>query len=298
MFEERIDSLQLTNINEIDYSIFPWLEIDCVEVEEGIILRIYRILSEHKSSKINVIVVPGLCSHFIGWLSSDHELSKIANIYHIETREKKTAKHSKKIVDYSFDVFVKDLNVIIEHYNLNKDGFYIFGDSFGAEIGALYLKTGYETPKGMILISPAETFSFSGWMKILFRFAPAFLYYPILPFLKCMLKHFRTDMKNDPGTYYLNKRNLETGIPKRMKACALELFDYKSDVNYSDFKFPVYIFAASNDKMHSYEQSVEISKKIPNAIFENLINFQETHSRGTAKKMKKFILDVEKSRKK
>ena len=156
------------------------------------------------------------------------------------------------------------------------------------------MKAGYIAPKGMILVSPTETFSFSGWMKVLFKFAPAWLYFPILPFLKFMLKHFRTDMKNDPGTYYLNKRNLETGIPRRMKACVLEIIDYQSDVNYSDFKFPVYILAASNDKIHSYEQSVEISKIIPNAIFENLINFQETHSRETAKKMKKFILDAEK----
>ncbi len=297
MLEEKVDNLQLTNINEVDYSIFPWLEIDYVKVEEGILLRIFKIPSEQKGSKINVVVVPGLCSHFIGWLSSDHELSKIANIYHIETREKNTAKHSKKKINYSFETFVKDLEIIIEHYDLNKDGFYIFGDSLGAEIGALYLKSGNKAPKGMILISPAETFSFSGWMKVLFKFAPAWLYYPILPFLKFILKHFRTDMKNDPGTYYLNKRNLETGIPKRMKACVLELFNYKSEINYSNFKFPVYIFAASNDKMHSYEQSVKISKSIPNAIFENLVNFQETHNRETAKKMNKFILDAEKREK-
>ncbi len=297
MLEEKMDNLQLANINEVDYSIFPWLEIDYVKVEEGILLRVYKIPSEHKRSKINLIVIPGLCSHFIGWLSSDHELSKIANIYHIETREKNTSRHSIKKIDYSFEVFVKDLKVIIEHYNLNEEGFYIYGDSFGAEIGALYMKAGYIAPKGMILISPAETFSFSGWMKILFKFAPSWLYYPILPFLKFILKHFRTDMKNDPGTYYLNKRNLETGIPKRMKACVLELLDYQSEVNYANFKFPAYIFAASNDKIHSYEQSVEISKRIPNAIFENLINFQETHSRETAKKMKKFILDIENKRK-
>ena len=82
-----------------------------------------------------------------------------------------------------------------------------------------------------------------------------------------------------------------------MKACVFELFDYKSDINYSNIKFPVYIFVASNDKMYSYEQSVEISKRIPNVIFENLINFQETHSRETAKKMSKFILDIERKEK-
>lgn len=294
MLEEEMDSIQLSNIKEIDYSIFPWLEIDHIEVEEGISLRIFKIPSEQKGSRINIVVIPGLCSHFLGWLSSDHELSKIANIYHIETREKNTSKHSKKKIDYSFEIFVKDLNVIIEHYNLNKDGFYIFGDSLGAEIGALYMKAGYKAPKAMILISPAKTFSFSGWMKVLFKFAPAWLYFPILPILKFLLKHYRTDMKNDPGAYYLNKRNLETGIPKRMKACAIKMMDYQSDVSYSDFNFPIYIFAASNDKMHSYEQSVEISKRIPNAIFENLVNYQETHNRETAKKMKKFIFDIEK----
>ncbi|MBY9000952.1 MAG: alpha/beta hydrolase [Candidatus Heimdallarchaeota archaeon] len=298
MLEEKLDdNLHLSNIKEIDYSIFTWLEIDYVKVEEGLLLRIFKIPSENKESKINVIVVPGLCSHFLGWINSDHELSKIANIYHIESREKNTAKHSKKKIDYKLETFAEDLNKVITYYNLNEQGFYLLGDSLGAEIAALYMKTSYKAPKGMILISPAETFSFSGWMKILFRFAPAWLYYPILPLLKLILKHYRTDMVNDPGTYYLNKRNLETGIPKRMKACAIELFNYKSEVDYSSFEFPVYIFAASNDKMHSYEQSEEITKRIPNVIFENVLNFQETHSRETASKMSKFILEIEKGKK-
>ena len=298
MLEEKLDKLQLSTVNEVDYSIFPWLELDYVKVEKEVLLRVYKIPCVNENSKINVVVIPGLCSHFLGWITSDHELSKIANVYHIETREKNTAEHYSKKVDYKIETFAKDLKIIIDHYNLDKDGFYLFGDSLGAEIAAQYMKLGEFSPKGMILISPAETFSFSKWMKVLFRNAPAWLFYPLLPFLKFVLKHFRTDMKNDPGAYYLNKRNLETGIPRRMKACAIELFDYVSDINYTEIEFPVYIFAASNDKMHSYEDSVKISKRLKNCKFENLVNFQETHSRETAKKMSEFILEIEKEKKK
>ena len=84
MLEEKLDeNLHISNIKEIDYSIFSWLEIDYVKVEEYVFLRIYTIPCENKESKINVVVIPGLCSHFLGWINADHELSKTTNIYHI-----------------------------------------------------------------------------------------------------------------------------------------------------------------------------------------------------------------------
>lgn len=293
MRNQLLEKLPFSSIKEIDMSIFPWLETDDVEVEKDVSLRVYKMPKQKKHSKINIIVIPGLCSHFLGWIDLDHQLSQIGDVYHIESREKSSSKHSKRKIDYSMETLAKDINKVVEHYRLNEDGFYLFGDSFGAEMAAQALKLGFHQPKGIILISPSRTFEFSGWMKVLFSIAPSWLYYPLLPFLKIILKRFRTDMKNDAGTYYLNKRNLETGNPRRMKWCAMSLFRYNSDLDYSIITFPTYIIAASTDKMHSYQESVEIAAEIPNAIFEDVENYHITHTRIVANKAKDFIVGLE-----
>lgn len=294
MQDISLETIPYSKIKEIDFSIFPWLELDYIEVEEGVMLRVYKIPCKNPSSRVNIVVIAGLVSHFLGWIDLNHELSKIGTIYHVETREKNSAKFYKKNIDYSMDTYADDINKVINKYKLDKDGYYIFGDSFGSEIAIKFLDKGYTSPKGLILISPTETFAFSGWMKILFRFAPYWLYYPLLPFLLFVLKYFRTNLKSDRGTYYLNRRNMITSKPKRMKKCALHMFSYASEVDYSRIKCPTYIFAASNDKMHSYQESVDIAEKIPNSIFENLVNYHLTHNRETAAKTINFILEIEK----
>ena len=293
MRNQLLEKLPFSPIKEIDWSIFPWLELDYVEVEKGVSLRVFKIPKKKKQSKINIVVIPGLSSHFLGWIDLNHELSQIGDVYHIESREKSSAKYSKRKIDYSMETLARDINNVVETYKLDKDGFYLFGDSFGSEMAAQSLKLGFHTPKGLVLISPTRTFAFSGWMKILFSIAPFWLYYPLLPFLKFVLKRFRTDMKNDAGTYYLNSRNIVTGNPKRMKWCAMSLFRYSSSLDYSIITYPTYIIAASTDKMHSYQESVEIAAEIPNAIFEDVVYYHITHGRKVAKKVQDFILGLE-----
>jgi pimeloyl-ACP methyl ester carboxylesterase len=286
-----LKNLPLSSKKAVDFSKFPWLELDYVAVEEGILLRVFKIECKKPDSKINIVVVAGLCSNFLGWIDIDNELS---NIDHIETREKSSAKHYKRKVNYSMERYATDISKVVEYYDLNKEGFYLFGDSFGSEVAVKYLDGGHHPPKGLILISPEASFSFSGWMKVLFRLLPYRLFYFFKPLLLFILKYLRTDMKNDPGSYYLNKRNIVTSDPKRMKKSAMNLFYYKSDADYSVIKSPTYIIAASTDKMHTFEKSIDVAKRIPNTMFEDVIYYQETHSRETAAKITKFILEVEK----
>lgn len=286
----NLEKLPYTKTTKIDYTSFSWLEIDEIEVEDGIYLRVFSAPCQQKETNLNIVLVVGLTSHFLGWIDVVRELSKIGNVYHIETREKPSAIHLKKKANYSMTIFAKDLKKIVEFYNLDKKSFHLFGDSFGSEVVVRYLDIGGYAPKSLVLISPVETFAFSKWMKILFTYAPYLLFYPLLPFLVFVIKYFRTDIKNDKETFYLNRRNLITGNPKRMKNCALELFDYSSNVDYSKIKCNTYILAASQDKMHSYEESVKISGQISNVYFEDVIYYHKTHSREITKKIKTFIL--------
>ncbi|MFW9852328.1 MAG: alpha/beta fold hydrolase [Candidatus Thorarchaeota archaeon] len=298
MQDEILKRLPFSSVKEMDLSIFTWLKSEYIEVDEGISIKVYIISSKDTTSKTNVVVIPGLCSHFYGWIDLDHELSKLFNVYHLESREKTSAIHKIRKVDYSMVTLANDLHKVVKNYGFEENGFYLLGDSFGAEIVSRYIELGNPPPKGLILISPERSFHFSKWMKILFTIAPSFLYYPLLPFLKFVLKNFRTDMKNDSGTYYLNSRNLTTGKPRRMKKCSMSLFSYKSKIDYTKLDLPTYIIAASTDKMHSYQQSVNISKELPNVVFEDIIHYHLTHSRKASKKIIDFILKLEKEKKK
>ncbi|MHA1258705.1 MAG: hypothetical protein ACTSRO_03530 [Candidatus Heimdallarchaeaceae archaeon] len=207
MKEEEIEQLPFSKIKNINFSKFSWIKVDRVRVEEGVELRVFRIPCKDSKSKINVITIAGLSSHFLGWSYTEYVLSKIANVYHIETREKSSAKYFKRDVIFSMEKYAEDVEKIVEHYNLEKTGFHLLGDSFGSEIAIKYVERGVTPPKSLILISPTETFAFSSWMKKLFSLAPYWLYYPLLPILLFILKYFRTDIKKDIGTYYVNRRN-------------------------------------------------------------------------------------------
>ncbi len=294
MDDKYLEQLPLSKIKQLDYSVISWLQTDYVEVEARIKLRVFKIPSQKPEAKINIVVVAGLCSNFLGWIDIDYQLSKIANIFHIETREKKSAIHSKRRINYSMDQYALDIKSVIKHFNLDKKGFFLFGDSFGSEVVIKYLDKKFTPPKGLILISPEQSFSFSLWMKIIFTIFPYWLFYPLIPFLKFILKYLRTDMKTDPGTYYMNSRNIVTSDPKRMKRSALGLFIYKSSADYQKITCPTFIIAASTDKMHSYEKSLEIAEKIPDTIFEDVTNYQETHNRKIARKIMEFIKKIDK----
>ena len=291
---KRLEEIAFSSTTNVDLSSFNWIKQEYVEVEKGVLINVYMIKSSVTSNNsINVVVVPGLCSHFFGWLVTDYVLSRIGNVYHVESREKSSAIYQKKNISYTLDTFAKDLHAVVKKFNLEESGFYFVGDSFGAEMVIRYLYLGFPSPKGLILISPVKRFSFSLWMKILFLLVPHWFFQPFLPFIRFVLKNFRTDMKKDAITYYINRRNVETGNSKRMKGCALELSRYSSNVDYSKIKCPVYIIAASTDKMHDFNQSKEISSKISNVKFEDVVFFAKTHMREVAEKMIEFIMAIE-----
>ena len=160
MQDEIIERLPYSSVKEMDLSIFTWLKSEYIEVDEGVSIKVYMLPSKDQAAKINVVVIPGLCSHFYGWIDLDHELSKIFNVYHLESREKISAIHKKRKVDYSMITLANDLHEVVKKFGFQKNGFYLFGDSFGAEIASQYMELGNPPPKGLILISPERSFRF------------------------------------------------------------------------------------------------------------------------------------------
>ncbi|MCK5303981.1 MAG: hypothetical protein KAJ72_01955, partial [Candidatus Heimdallarchaeota archaeon] len=66
-----LKNLPLSSKETVDFITFPWLELDYVTVEEGILLRVFKIDCKQPDSKINIVVVAGLCSNFLGWIDID-----------------------------------------------------------------------------------------------------------------------------------------------------------------------------------------------------------------------------------
>ncbi|MHA1222545.1 MAG: hypothetical protein ACTSP3_04655 [Candidatus Heimdallarchaeaceae archaeon] len=76
MKEEEIEQLPFSKIKNINFSKFSWIKVDRVRVEEGVELRVFRIPCKDSKSKINVITIAGLSSHFLGWSYTEYVLSK------------------------------------------------------------------------------------------------------------------------------------------------------------------------------------------------------------------------------
>lgn len=96
--ELSLDFLPFSSIKEIDLETFADLMVDYVETTPYIKLRVIQFKST-SHPEINILVVPGLSSHFLGWIATDYELAKIGNVFHVESREKHTAVHLQKRVN-------------------------------------------------------------------------------------------------------------------------------------------------------------------------------------------------------
>ncbi|MHA1687112.1 MAG: alpha/beta fold hydrolase [Candidatus Heimdallarchaeaceae archaeon] len=61
---------------------------------------------------------------------------------------------------------------------------------------------------------------------------------------------------------------------------------------------PTYVIAASEDKMHVFDQTLEIVRRLPNAIkFDDVRYYHKTHTREIAERIANFILKIEKETK-
>jgi pimeloyl-ACP methyl ester carboxylesterase len=274
-----------------DYSAFcdrgaSWAE-EYVALPTGVELRSVTFTPAVPTSAPPVIFIPGMGSIIENFRETVIELTRSHTLFYVETREKASARISRK---HRFSV--EDITADIIHYAGHKfpDGgrYVMAGYSLGATAIAEAFGRLENKPEKIILIEPNSSFPFHGWLLLLSR-AAGIIYRPVKPLLKWYLRRFRINLREDPEMYHINCRILDAAEPVRLGAAVRHLAPYRMDGCLKQINVPSLVVVASNDRFHSHDGGTDIAQRIASADYFDMVDNKRTHSAEMGRVISQFV---------
>jgi pimeloyl-ACP methyl ester carboxylesterase len=274
-----------------DYSAFcdrgaSWTE-EYVALPTGVELRSVTFIPAVPSVAPPVIFIPGMGSIIENFRETVIELTRNHVVLYIETREKASARISRK---HRFSV--EDITADIVHYaglRFHDGGRYVMaGYSLGATAIAEAFGRLEHKPERIILVEPNISFPFHGLLVLLSR-AAGVVYRPLKPLLKWYLRRFRIDLEEDPEMYNINCRILDSAEPVRLGAAVRHLAPYRMDGCLQQISVPTLVVVASSDRFHSHDGGTDIARRIANADYLDMVDNKRTHSAEMGRVIGEFI---------
>ena len=234
-----------------------------------------------------VIFIPGLASIIENFRETVIELTRNHTIYFIETREKKSARITRRN-RFTVEDVTSDIVRFAEMRFPAGSDYVMAGYSLGATVIAETIPLLDNKPGRIILIEPNSSFPFQGWLLFLAR-ASRVLYYPLKPFLKWYLRHFRINLAEDYEMYRINCRILDSAEPVRTGLAIRDLSAYRMSRCLQEISVPALVVVASKDKFHNHDEGMEIARQINGAFHLDLTDNKRTHSTEMGRIISDFI---------
>ncbi len=234
-----------------------------------------------------VLFIPGLASVIENFRETLIELTRNHTVYYLETREKKSARitgeHRFAVADVTSDI------VRFAKMKFPAGTAYVMaGYSLGATAIAEAFPLLHNKPGRIILIEPNSSFPFQGWLLFLAR-AARVIYYPVKPFLKWHMRHFRINLAEDYEMYRINCRILDSAEPERIGKAIRHLSQYHMGGCLGEISIPALVVVASKDRFHSHDEGVGIARQIRGSVYLDLVDNKRTHSSEMGRKISDFI---------
>jgi len=234
-----------------------------------------------------VLFIPGLVSIIENFGGTLRELTRSHKVVYVETREKGTARITG---DHTFSV--GDMTADIVHFAENKfpEGvpYVMAGYSLGATIIAEAFSHLKNKPLAIILIEPNASFPFSGWLRLLSKFAQ-YIYKPLKPFLKWYMRTFVLNIREDNEMYLIYCRNLDAASPERLGAAVRQLSSYRMNACLPGITVPAMVAVASKDRLHNHDEGAEIASRLQGAYYLDMADNRRTHGAEMALEIENFI---------
>ena len=234
-----------------------------------------------------VIFIPGLASIIENFRETVIELTRNHTIYFIETREKKSARITRRN-RFTVEDVTSDIVRFAEMRFPAGSDYVMAGYSLGATVIAETIPLLDNKPGRIILIEPNSSFPFQGWLLFLAR-ASRVLYYPLKPFLKWYLRHFRINLAEDYEMYRINCRILDSAEPVRTGRAIRDLSTYRMSRCLQEISVPALVVVASKDRFHSHDEGMKIARQIKGAFYLDLADNKRTHSTEMGRIISDFI---------
>ncbi len=245
-------------------------------VDKGVKIKVIH-FEQPQSPYPPILFVAGWITLLPAWRHVLQHLTRYSSVHYVETREKRSAKTSKK-TEYSISAIAKDIAELISQLFRPDQSYILFGSSLGATaiLEACHLLS--QPPKAIALVAPNAEFRLPPGGRLFVRLFHPGVYGFIKPLIKWYLKSFRLNLKHDQAQYKKYCDNLDVADPWKLKKAMLAFADYKVWKRLSAIKTPTLLIGASKDKLHEPANIAGMRKMLAGATFVDLETNQRTHS--------------------
>jgi len=260
-----------------------------VEVASNISIRVLRwVPADSSASSLDpAVVVPGWGSVFEGWRPLLTEWVSRRPIVYIETREKKSARITRKVRREDFEMRHHGHDVAAVLGKLGIDSAEV--DWFSSSLGATLLIDAYQNDvlagRSSILLAPNPDFEFPLWARILLKMPlPKFIHPALVRFAVWIVER-RTEEEGQRIRY---RRALLSQDLERLLLSSRANIRYSLPQDLSNASVPCAVMTASSDTLHGMDKVLDIVDRLPNAVLIEVPSNQYAHEADVLVEIEEF----------
>ena len=260
-----------------------------VEVAPNISVRVLRwVPADSSAASLDpTVVVPGWGSVFEGWRPLLTEWVSRRPIVYIETREKKSARITRKVRRDDFEMRHHGHDVAAVLGKLGIDSAEV--DWFSSSLGATLLIDAYQNDvlagRSSILLAPNPDFEFPLWARILLKMPlPKFIHPALVRFAVWIVER-RT---KEEGQRIRYRRALLSQDLERLLLSSRANIRYSLPQDLSSASVPCAVMTASSDTLHGMDKVLDIVDRLPNAVLIEVPSNQYAHEADVLAEIEEF----------
>jgi pimeloyl-ACP methyl ester carboxylesterase len=260
-----------------------------VEVAPNISVRVLRwVPADSSAASLDpAVVVPGWGSVFEGWRPLLTEWVSRRPIVYIETREKKSARITRKVRREDFEMrhHGHDVAAVLDEFGIDSSEV----DWFSSSLGATLLIDAYQNDvlagRSSILLAPNPDFKFPLWARILLKMPlPKFIHPALVRFAVWVVER-RT---KEEGQRIRYRRALMSQDLERLLLSSRANIRYSLPQDLSRVSVPCAVMTAKSDTLHGMDKVLDIVDRLPNAVLIEVPSNQYAHEADVLAEIEEF----------
>ncbi|MBY8999375.1 MAG: alpha/beta hydrolase [Candidatus Heimdallarchaeota archaeon] len=243
-------------------------EIDTTEslyvpVDDGEI-RVYHFKPNNPISKRPLVFIPGWGGTEIGFMDFYEVIHDKIECYYIETREKRSSRLDRKRAKMDMSQKAKDIQNVINHLELSKRDFVLYGTCWGGAIILQGLIDGTIEAPTIITNDPMHTLWFPKWfLRFVSPILPIFVVELIRSIIKrVQLRGMKEEVQRSRAETFADNAEIW-----KWKRAADSVKDFELFGKVSTITKEVFVTNGTKDKIHNQTDYPQIAAELPNGRF-------------------------------
>jgi pimeloyl-ACP methyl ester carboxylesterase len=198
-------------------------------------------------------------------------------VHYVETREKPTSKVPEN-TKFEVKDIASDISSTIDRTDVMEGNYILLGYSLGATAAAeAFNEQLRKKPSLLVLIEPSGEFRVPAFGLFIAKYFP-WTFHLIKPVIKFYIKTFRVNTKEDFEMYVIIKRIIDGADPGKLIPTLIGMARYRLWDILDKIDVQVLVIGASHDTFHNLDDAKEISSRISNCTYSDLVTNKRSHS--------------------